>query len=104
MNLPEQVYSKAFWEAVTTALSGLLGLLSFLGYVDPSWAVPAAVMLAWIFAFLRLFGITPELQALEAEKKLRRAEDLLAEASRLRNDLLGFKSTRESAKPASRRK
>lgn len=97
-NLPPIVNSKAFWEAATTAVAGVLALLAFLGYVDTSWAIPASVMLTWIFSFLRLFGITPELRAQLIEKRLERAEKLLKEASILRNDLLGVKEVKVSAR------
>jgi len=87
MNFPPFVYAKAFWEAVTTAVAGLLALLAFLGSIDPSWAIPAAVMLTWIYAFLRMFGIEPELKAQalvkELEAKLALADHRLANVSRV---------------------
>ncbi len=98
--LPPIVYSKAFWEAASAAVAGLLGLLAFLGYVDSSWAVPAAVISTWVFALLRLFGITPELRAQLLEKQLAKAERLVNEAAAIRNDLMGFRSSKEASKPA----
>jgi hypothetical protein len=74
MNLPPFVYTKAFWEAATTATAGVLALLVFLGYLDASWAVPAAVMLTWVYSFLRLFGIEPEARLRELEARLHDAE------------------------------
>ena len=71
MNLPDFVYTKAFWEAVSVTVSGLLALLAFFGKVDPSWAVPAATISAWIFALLRMFGIEPEVRMKELERELR---------------------------------
>jgi hypothetical protein len=74
MNLPPFVYTKAFWEAATTAVAGVLALLVFLGYLDASWAVPAAVMLTWVYSFLRLFGIQPEVRQAQLEARLESAE------------------------------
>ena len=91
--LPPFVYSKAFWEAASVLVAGALGLLAFFGYVDSDWAVPAAAILAWIFGLLRMFGITPELQAKQLEEQLRETRQLLEEAQVVRNDLLGFKKS-----------
>lgn len=71
-NLPPFVYSKAFWEAATTVVASVLALLAFFGRIDPTWAVPAAVLLSWIFSLLRLFGIEPELRARALVEKLER--------------------------------
>lgn len=88
MNLPPFVYAKAFWEALSLAVAGVLAMLAYFGHVDPEWAVPATVILAWLLAFLRMFGIQPELMAKALESRLNRAERLLQESQRLRNDLL----------------
>jgi hypothetical protein len=96
--LPPFVYARAFWEALSVALAGLLGLGAYLGWFSPEWAVPSAVILTWALAFLRLFGIHPELMAQALEARLRRAEALVAEASRLRNDLRDMKAVKETAK------
>jgi hypothetical protein len=97
-NLPPFVYARAFWEALSLAVAGLLGLLAFLGYVDASWAVPATVILTWILGFLRMFNIEPELRERLLDQKLKRAEALLAEASRVRNDMLDYKKSAKSSK------
>ncbi len=69
MNLPDFAKTKAFWEAVSLAVAGLLALLVFFGKVDASWAVPSAVIFAWVTALLRMFGIELEIRvkALQAE-------------------------------------
>jgi hypothetical protein len=88
MNLPAPFYARAFWEAVSITLAGVLALLAFLGYVNPEWAIPASVILTWVLGLLRMFGIEPELRARLLEKNLRRIEALLQEAAIVRNDLL----------------
>ena len=62
MNLPDFAKTKAFWEAVSIFVSGALALLAFFGKIDMSWAVPSAVVFAWISALLRMFGIQLELR------------------------------------------
>lgn len=76
-NLPPFVYSKAFWESVSLAVAGLLALLVFFGKVDSSWAVPSAVILAWVTALLRMFGIELELRLKALERELRAVKSLL---------------------------
>lgn len=85
INLPAPFNTKAFWETLSTAVAGLLALLAFLGVVDPSWAVPAAVLSTWVFSFLRLFGVEPELraQALLADLE-RRLADVKRPTSKLK--------------------
>lgn len=99
MNLPPFVYTKAFWEALSIFLSGLLALLAFFGVVEAEWAIPASAISAWIFSLLRMFGITPELQARLLDRKLSRAEKLLEQAAIYRNDLVDYKASQKSAKP-----
>jgi hypothetical protein len=69
MNLPDFLKTKAFWEAVSLIVSGLLALLVFFGKVDAGWAIPSAVILTWVTALLRMFRIELELQvkALKSE-------------------------------------
>lgn len=103
-NLPPFVYAKAFWEGLSIALSGLLALGVFFGWFDASWALPATVISSWIFALLRMFGIHPELMLKTLEGRLRRAEALVEEAARVRNDLLGFQKSGRSLKNTSKDK
>lgn len=71
MNLPDFVYRKAFWEAFSLGVSGLLALLAFFGKVDPSWAVPGAVISGWIFSLLHMFGIDPAVRVAQLEEEVR---------------------------------
>lgn len=71
MNLPPFVFARAFWEGVSFLLAGVLALLAYFGYVDPSWAVPASVILTVILGVLRMFGIQPELQFKVAMEELK---------------------------------
>lgn len=84
MNLPEQFYSKAFWEAVSVFLSGLLGLLVFLGYLNSEWAIPASAILAWAFAALRLIGVEPELRLRKLVAEVEQELFVLREARALK--------------------
>ena len=61
--LPDFVYSMAFWEALSLAVSGVLAVLAFFGVVEASWAVPSSVLLQAVVTVLRFFGISPELRA-----------------------------------------
>ena len=76
MNLPPFVYSLKFWESATFMVAGVLALLAYFGVVDPAWAVPATALLAWVLAFLKMFGIEPELRA---KMLLERYEKLIGE-------------------------
>ncbi len=75
MKLPDFVYVKAVWEAVSYILAGVLALLVALGKLDPQWALGAGVILGWILGLLQIFDINPQLRAFRAA----RAARLLAE-------------------------
>jgi hypothetical protein len=70
MNLPDFLKTKKFWEAVSLAVSGLLALLAFFGKVDASWAVPSAVIFAWVSALLKMFGVELELRVKALQNEL----------------------------------
>ena len=71
MNLPPYVYSKAFWEAISLLVSGLLAVLAHFGVVPTEWAVGSAVVLMVILGILRVFQIEPELRAKALEREVR---------------------------------
>lgn len=61
--LPPIFYSLKFYEAIAFLVAGVLGLLVLYGKIPPENALTPAAILAWIIAFLRMFGIVPELRA-----------------------------------------
>lgn len=72
MNLPPFVYAKAFWEALSFVVAGVLGLLVVFGKIPPEWALGSGAILAWFYAILKLLGVTPELRAKVNQAKLER--------------------------------
>lgn len=67
MNLPDWVYAKAFWQALSFAVSGILGLLAFFGVIPAMWALAPAALLALFLAVLKWFDIEPQLRARAAK-------------------------------------
>lgn len=63
MNVPPVLKSLKFWESLSYLAAGVLGLLVLWGKLPPEDALAPAAILAWIVAFLKMLGITPELRA-----------------------------------------
>ena len=63
MNLPPFFFAKAFWEALSLLIAGILGLLAFFGIIPADYALPVGSVLGIILAYLRFFKIEPELRA-----------------------------------------
>ena len=63
MNLPPFVFAKAFWEAFSLLVAGILGLLVFFGIIPSDYGLPVGTVLALILSILRFFKIDPELRA-----------------------------------------
>jgi hypothetical protein len=69
MKLPDFVYVRAFWEAFSAIVAGVLALLVMFKVLDPAWAFGYAAILAWILGILKVFKIEPQLRA-RAEARL----------------------------------
>jgi hypothetical protein len=76
MNLPPFVKSLAFWTAASWFAAGVLALLVYFQVVPATWSFPAGVILMWVLALLKMFGINPELRAKAVYKALQ-AQGLL---------------------------
>ena len=62
MNLPPFVYAKAFWNAISLILAGVLALLVFFGVIPAIYALPAGAIYSFIVAVLQFFNINPQLK------------------------------------------
>ena len=70
LTIPEIFKVKAFWEALSFVLAGLLGLAVVLGKLPPEDALTPATILAWFLAVLKLFGVAVELRLRKEVAKL----------------------------------
>lgn len=104
MNLPAPFNTLSFWKSATFALAGVLALLGYLGYVPEDFVYSAETLLAFALAVFQFFNIEIEERARLAAANLERTKQLLNEASRIRNDLLDVKTSREAAKTPAKRK
>lgn len=71
MNLPPFVYVKAFWEALSYILAGVLALLVVFGVLPPQYALGSAVILSAFLGILKWFDIEPQLMARAAKLALK---------------------------------
>jgi hypothetical protein len=62
-NFPPFFYVKAFWEALSYFVSGVLGLLVVFEKLSPEWALSGAVVLAGFLGVLRFLGVSPAITA-----------------------------------------
>ena len=98
MNLPQAVYTLAFWKALTFAVAGLLALLGYFDVIPDTFVYSADALLALVLTVLNFFNIYPEIQARLLDARLKRAERLVEEASVIRNDLLDLKKSSATKK------
>lgn len=63
MNLPDWVYVKAFWEALSYTVAGVLWLLVLFGVLPSVYALAPSAVLAIFLAVLKWFDIEPQLRA-----------------------------------------
>ncbi len=63
MKLPPFVYAKAFWEALSFLIAGVLAVLAFFGVIPANFVYGSAAILAAFLAVLKFFGVNPELRA-----------------------------------------
>lgn len=63
LQLPPFVFAKAFWEALSFAVSGVLALLVFFQVIPAQYGLSAGALLLIFLAVLKFFGINPELKA-----------------------------------------
>jgi hypothetical protein len=63
MKLPSYVYAKAFWEAVSYVVAGVLALLVYFGVLPTDYLYSVGAVLTGLLGVLRFFRITPELKA-----------------------------------------
>lgn len=90
MQLPDLFKVKAFWEALSFLIAGLLGVLFLLGVVPATWVIAPAVLLSLFLTVLKWFDIEPQLRLIAKVNELSAAvRDLRAER---------FATTREGKK------
>jgi uncharacterized membrane protein HdeD (DUF308 family) len=63
ISMPPFVYAKAFWQALSYLVAGLVGLLAFFNVIPDTFAYSAAVLETAFLAVLKFFDIVPELRA-----------------------------------------
>lgn len=74
MNLPPFVYAKAFWEAVSLLIAGILALLVYFGVLPADYGLGSGVILMFLLAVLRFLKIEPELKAKVTERKVEKLD------------------------------
>jgi NhaP-type Na+/H+ or K+/H+ antiporter len=62
MNLPPFFYVRKFWEGVALLLSGVCALLVGAGVLPEQYLLGAGVILTFLLAALRWFGVIVELR------------------------------------------
>jgi len=81
--LPPFVFAKAFWEAISFLVSGVLALLAFFHVISGDYALSAGAILLFILAILRFFKIEPELKLDEVVSVIKAIDEIEKESARL---------------------
>lgn len=62
MTLPDIFKVRAFWEALSYLVAGVLGIGFLLGWVPASWVIAPAALLSLFLTVLKWFDIEPQLR------------------------------------------
>lgn len=98
MNLPAPYNTLSFWKAITFALAGFLTLLGYFDVIPDQYVYSADALLAAVLAVLNFLHVEVEQKAKLAAANLQKTIELVEEAARIRNDLLGAKIAQKQSK------